>query len=125
MTALGVADSETVCTSPTRAERRTKKSGSGVEFVDYREYAAGDDLRYVDWKAYARLERLFVKLFVAEEDLLLQSPLPEAGIFGIAHHVGIERGGAAAGHQPQHAVPNSWQSQGTRRGSTSETRRIG
>jgi len=56
-------------TARLQGERRTTRRGASLEFADYREYAAGDDLRYVDWKAYARLDRLFVKLFVAEEDL--------------------------------------------------------
>jgi uncharacterized protein (DUF58 family) len=54
-----------------KGEKRSPRRGSSVEFADYRDYAAGDDLRYVDWKAYARLERLFVKLFVEEEDLTI------------------------------------------------------
>jgi len=52
-----------------KGEKRSPRQGSSLEFADYREYAPGDDLRYVDWKAYARLEKLFVKLFVEEEDL--------------------------------------------------------
>ena len=52
-----------------QGERRSVRRGASVEFADFREYATGDDLRYVDWQAYGRLERLFVKLFVAEEDL--------------------------------------------------------
>ena len=52
-----------------KGEKRSPRRGSSVEFADFREYTTGDDLRYVDWKAYARLERLFVKLFVEEEDL--------------------------------------------------------
>jgi uncharacterized protein (DUF58 family) len=42
-----------------------------VEFADYRAYGHGDDLRYVDWNIYGRLDRLHVKLFVDEEDLCL------------------------------------------------------
>jgi len=53
----------------TRAERRTRKTGSGVEFADHREYTAGDDLRYLDWNAYGRLEKLLLRLFEEEEDL--------------------------------------------------------
>lgn len=49
--------------------RRSTKRGQSVEFADYREYALGDDLRQLDWNVYARLERLFVKLFVEEEDV--------------------------------------------------------
>jgi uncharacterized protein (DUF58 family) len=49
--------------------RRSVKRGQSVEFADYREYALGDDLRQLDWNVYARLERLFVKLFIEEEDV--------------------------------------------------------
>jgi uncharacterized protein (DUF58 family) len=52
-----------------QAERRTKKRGSGLEFADYRQYVAGDDFRYLDWKAYLRLNRLILRLFEEEEDL--------------------------------------------------------
>jgi uncharacterized protein (DUF58 family) len=49
--------------------RRSVKRGQSVEFADYREYALGDDLRQLDWNVYARLEKLFVKLFIEEEDV--------------------------------------------------------
>ncbi len=52
-----------------RGERRSIRKGSSVEFADFRNYAVGDDLRYVDWNAYARLEKLFIKLFVEEDDV--------------------------------------------------------
>jgi len=52
-----------------KGERRSPKRGQSVEFADYRNYAHGDDLRRVDWNAYARMERLFIKLFQEEEDL--------------------------------------------------------
>ena len=51
--------------------RRSVKRGQSVEFADYREYALGDDLRQLDWNVYARLEKLFVKLFVEEEDVTI------------------------------------------------------
>ena len=54
-----------------QGEKRSPKHGSSVEFADFREYTAGDDLRYVDWKAYGRLDKLFLKLFLEEEDLSL------------------------------------------------------
>ena len=54
-----------------KGERRSPRKGQSVEFADYRAYGVGDDLRYVDWNAYARLDRLHVKLFVDEEDLCL------------------------------------------------------
>jgi uncharacterized protein (DUF58 family) len=52
-----------------KGERRSPRKGQSVEFADYRNYVPGDDLRFVDWNTYARLERLFLKLFLEEEDL--------------------------------------------------------
>jgi uncharacterized protein (DUF58 family) len=52
-----------------KGERRSVRRGQSVEFADYRNYSTGDDLRQLDWNAYARLEKLFVKLFVEEEDV--------------------------------------------------------
>jgi uncharacterized protein (DUF58 family) len=51
--------------------RRSVKRGQSVEFADYRDYTPGDDLRQLDWNVYARLEKLFVKLFVEEEDVTI------------------------------------------------------
>src|SRR3972149_5689609 len=51
-----------------KGERRSPRRGGSVEFADFREYAPGDDFRQIDWNAYARLERLFLRLFVEEED---------------------------------------------------------
>jgi len=53
----------------TKGERRSARRGTSVEFADFRAYNPGDDLRYLDWNAFARLQRLFLKLFVEEEDL--------------------------------------------------------
>jgi uncharacterized protein (DUF58 family) len=52
-----------------KGERRSPRRGQSVEFADYRNYTHGDDLRRVDWNAYARMERLFIKLYQEEEDL--------------------------------------------------------
>jgi uncharacterized protein (DUF58 family) len=54
-----------------KGERRSKRRGQSVEFADYRDYSVGDDLRFIDWNIYARLDRLFLKLFLEEEDLSL------------------------------------------------------
>jgi uncharacterized protein (DUF58 family) len=54
-----------------RAERRTRKVGSGIEFADHRTYARGDDFRYIDWNLYGRLDRLLLRLFEEEEDLYI------------------------------------------------------
>jgi uncharacterized protein (DUF58 family) len=52
-----------------KGERRSKRRGQSVEFADYRNYVIGDDLRFIDWNIYARLDKLFLKLFLEEEDL--------------------------------------------------------
>jgi len=52
-----------------KGERRSKRKGQSVEFADFRNYVAGDDLRFIDWNTYARLDRLFLKMFLEEEDL--------------------------------------------------------
>jgi uncharacterized protein (DUF58 family) len=52
-----------------KGERRSKKRGQSVEFADYRNYVTGDDLRYLDWNLFGRLERLFLKMYEEEEEL--------------------------------------------------------
>jgi uncharacterized protein (DUF58 family) len=52
-----------------KGERRSRRKGQSVEFADFRNYVPGDDLRFIDWNLYARLEKLFLKLFMEEEDL--------------------------------------------------------
>lgn len=54
-----------------KGERRSKKRGESVEFADHRAYVSGDDLRHIDWNIFARLDSLFMKLFLEEEDLSL------------------------------------------------------
>lgn len=52
-----------------KADRRTRQLGAGLEFADHRAYAPGDDFRRVDWRAYQRLEKLLLRLFEEEQDL--------------------------------------------------------
>src|SRR6187455_611073 len=52
-----------------KGERRSRRKGQSVEFADFRSYVPGDDLRFVDWNLYARLDKMFLKLFLEEEDL--------------------------------------------------------
>lgn len=54
-----------------KGERRSKKRGQSVEFADHRSYVSGDDIRHIDWNIFARLDHLFLKLFLEEEDLSL------------------------------------------------------
>jgi uncharacterized protein (DUF58 family) len=55
--------------SSARGERRSRARGQSVEFADHRSYVVGDDLRYLDWNLYGRLERLFLKLYEEEREL--------------------------------------------------------
>lgn len=54
-----------------KGERRSKRRGDSVEFADHRQYSVGDDLRRVDWNIVGRLDRLFLKLYLEEEDVSL------------------------------------------------------
>ena len=54
-----------------QGERRSKRRGQSVEFADFRPYVHGDDLRFIDWNIFGRLDRLFLKMFLEEEDLSL------------------------------------------------------
>ncbi len=54
-----------------KGERLTRRKGQSVEFADYRDYVPGDDLRFIDWNTFARLDRLYLKLFLEEEDIHL------------------------------------------------------
>src|SRR5512142_1596355 len=65
--------------------RRSVKRGQSVEFADYRDYTLGDDLRQLDWNVYARLERLFVKLFVEEEDVTVSVLLDASASMAAGH----------------------------------------
>ena len=70
-------------TNPPHGERRGYQKGSGLEFFDSRPYVPGDDPRYVDWNMFARLDRLIVKLFQAEESLCLHLLVDVSGSMGI------------------------------------------
>lgn len=61
--------SRKIHSSRQKGERKSKRKGESAEFADYRNYVSGDDIRHIDWNIYARLEKLFLKLFLEEEDL--------------------------------------------------------
>lgn len=52
--------------------RKSSMKGSSVEFSDYREYIPGDDIRRIDWSAYGRLDRLYIKRFMEEKEGIFQ-----------------------------------------------------
>jgi hypothetical protein len=45
--------------------------GSSVEFTDYKEYVPGDEVNRIDWRAYGRSRRLFIRQFEAETDMVV------------------------------------------------------
>ena len=55
--------------SAVSGERASREPGQGVEFHDFRPYQPGDELRYVDWRVYARTGRLYTRLHQAERAL--------------------------------------------------------
>lgn len=63
--------SRKILTGKLTGDHRSKRRGRSVELTDFRTYVMGDDLRFLDWNSYARLDRLFLKLFREEEDLSL------------------------------------------------------
>jgi uncharacterized protein (DUF58 family) len=74
--------SKRVFSGAMRAERRTRKTGSGVEFADHRDYAPGDDFRYLDWHVWQRMGRLLIRLYEEEEDLSIYFILDTSASMG-------------------------------------------
>lgn len=66
-------------------DRTTVRRGMGLEFSDHRRYHAGDDFRYVDWNVYSRLDRLFLKVFTAEEDLTIHLLIDTSESMQVGH----------------------------------------
>lgn len=104
--------------SQNQGERRSSKRGQSVEFADFRPYSLGDDFRRIDWNAYARLEKLFIKLFVEEDEITvhllidnsysmdwgrpkkLDYAVQIAGAVGYIALINMDRVSAAALHPP-------------------------
>jgi uncharacterized protein (DUF58 family) len=84
--------------SSAKGERRSQARGQSVEFADYRNYVAGDDLRYLDWNLFGRLERLFLKLYEEERELPVRIFLDcsESMNFGVPRKFDFARQIAAA-----------------------------
>ncbi|NIP86467.1 MAG: DUF58 domain-containing protein [Planctomycetales bacterium] len=73
-----------------KGERRSPRRGQSVEFADFRNYVPGDDIRFVDWNTYARLDKLFLKLFLEEEDLHFYALLDASGSMGFGQPSKLE-----------------------------------
>ena len=77
------------------AQRRTRQLGGGVEFADHRDYAPGDDLRYLDWNIFARFEQELIKRFEEEDEATVaasdaESAVAEPEASGEAVHVDFD-----------------------------------
>ena len=68
-----------------KAERKTKKTGSGIEFADHRKYYQGDDVRYIDWNLYGRIDKLLHEVPRAQRVVDREAVLPT----GAQHDDGI------------------------------------
>ncbi|MDX1966756.1 MAG: DUF58 domain-containing protein [Planctomycetaceae bacterium] len=56
-------------TNRSRGEHLAGKGGTSTEFHDFRDYTSGDDIRYVDWNIFARIQRPYMKLYRHEEEM--------------------------------------------------------
>ena len=72
-------------TGSSRGEKRSLKRGASVEFADFRPYHLGDDIRRIDWNAYGRFEKLYLKQFLEEEDLDLTLILDASASMGFGN----------------------------------------
>lgn len=81
-----------------KGERRSKRRGQSVEFADHRPYVAGDDVRFLDWNIFGRLDQLFLKLFLEEQDLSLHIVIDSSGSTAVGDppkHLAMKRMAAA------------------------------
>lgn len=72
--------------------RRSQSMGDGLEFADHRGYAPGDDIRFLDWPYYARMEKLLLRLFHQHSEADVVIALDCSGSMG----PGAPGGGAAS-----------------------------
>ena len=90
-------------------EYRSTFKGTGMEFVDVREYLVGDDIRAIDWKVTARMERPYVKKFVEERELtvILCVDASGSGYFGTRSQFKLEQSAQVAATLAFSAVTNN------------------
>ena len=65
-------------------KHRSPHRGSSVEFAEYRKYVAGDDTRRLDWKAFARSDRFYIKEFEADTNLRAYFVVDASGLMAFA-----------------------------------------
>lgn len=67
-------------------KHRSPIRGSSLEFAEYRKYVPGDDTRRLDWRAYARNDRYYIKEFEADTNLRLCLIVDTSGSMGFAQN---------------------------------------
>ncbi|MBJ7609324.1 MAG: DUF58 domain-containing protein [Candidatus Dormibacteraeota bacterium] len=77
--------------------RRARRTGGAVEFADHRAYTPGDDIRRVDWNAYARLDRLILRLYAGEEDTTVTLWIDVSSSMGFGRPSKLHAAAALAG----------------------------
>ncbi len=83
-------------TATTRGDRLSGKGGASTDFADYRDYVAGDDLRAVDWNAFMRLRRPYLKTYRREEDRHLVIIIDASRSMGFEGKLALARNLASA-----------------------------
>ena len=63
---------------------RSQRFGSSSEFAEHKLYAPGDDLKRLDWQAYARMDRYFVRRYEEEANLEIHLLVDASGSMGYA-----------------------------------------
>lgn len=66
--------------------RTSIKHGKGIEVVDYREYMPGDDFRVIDWRLFGRTEKLYIRRFEEEKDLVMHLLLDSSSSMNFSTH---------------------------------------
>ncbi|MGH2820819.1 MAG: DUF58 domain-containing protein [Actinomycetota bacterium] len=79
-------------------EHRSRRLGTSVDFADWRPYVPGDDFRRIDYQIYARLDRLLVRLYEAEDELTVRLMIDASTSMGFEGklHAALRLAGALA-----------------------------
>lgn len=72
-------------TEVTTGERRLRRSGDGYDFLDYRPYSRGDDVRKIDWNLFARFRQLFVRIHESPRQAAITFIIDASRSMGFGH----------------------------------------
>ena len=99
-----------------RGNRRSRRVGAGIEFADHRDYVAGDDLRYLDWNLYGRLERLALRVYEEDEDLSIDVLVDASGSMAAGRQARSGAAGRRRARLRRPRQPRSGRGHAARRG---------